>query len=387
MSEEQLNNSKSSEKPDASGTAPPEKEGGINPQLTKTPAKKPVKKKVIGPKKKPVPKEPLPSLIIASSPHVAVKQSIEKIMYLVVLALIPACLASVYFFGFSILKIFLVSVVGCVFFEAVFLKLFQPEGDWTKTFLDGSAIVTGLLLAMNLSASVPLWLVIVGAFIAMLLGKHVYGGLGQNPFNPAIVARIFLLISFPKQMTVWVAAKGDVVDAVSYATPLGVLQMNGAKEAMSLSKLGLFLGKCGGCLGETCVIALIIGGILLLALKLIRWHIPVSYIGTVFVLTGIMWLIDPGKYADPVFHILTGGLMLGAIFMATDMVTSPITGRGMLVFGLGCGILTFVIRLFGSYPEGVSFAILIMNGFTPLIDRYIKGPRFGLKAALTAEKA
>jgi len=323
-------------------------------------------------------KEPLPSLVLASSPHEVTPQNIERIMYTVVLALIPACIAATFFFGPYVLAIIGLSVISCLFFEALLLRLFQPETDWKRSCMDGSAIVTGLLLAMNLSAASPLWLVCFGAFIAMLLGKHVYGGLGQNPFNPVLVARVFLLISFPKYMTRWVPAHGDVVDAASYATPLGVLQMQGPERAMALSKLGLFLGKCGGCLGETSVLALLVGGMILLSLGIIRWHIPLSYIATVFLLTGLFWLINPDKYADPLFHILSGGLMIGAIFMATDLVTSPITSRGMLVFGMGCGVLTVVIRLFGSYPEGVSFAILIMNGFTPLIDRYIRGPRYGL---------
>jgi len=341
------------------------------------PAPKPPSKKT---------KKPLPSLVIASSPHAVTPQTIEKIMYLVVIALVPACIAAVYFFGTASVVIIGTAIVSCLFFELIFLRLFQPETNWKRMLFDGSAIVTGILLAMNLSAASPVWLIIIGAFIAMLLGKHVYGGLGQNPFNPALVARVFLLISFPKHMTNWVAARGDVVDAASYATPLGVLQMEGASKAMALSKLGVFLGKCGGCLGETSALALLLGGLLLLFTKIIRWHIPLSYIGTVFIFTGILWLINPEKYADPVFHIISGGLMLGAIFMATDMVTSPITGRGMILFGAGCGLLTVIIRVFGSYPEGVSFAILIMNGFTPLIDRYVKGKRYGLKAAVLPQK-
>lgn len=338
-------------------------------------------------KKKPTPKEHIPSLVVSSSPHFITEQNIEKIMYTVAAALIPACIAAIWFFGLDAVVILAVSIVSCLFFEAIFLKLFQPDADWKKTLLDGSALVTGILLALNLSAATPVWVVIMGALAAMLLGKHVFGGLGQNPFNPVLVSRVFLLISFPAYMTKWTAARGDVVDAVSYATPLGVLQMQGAESAMGLSKIGLFLGKCGGCIGETSVLALLIGGVILLSMKIIRWYIPVTYIGTLFILTGAAWLIDPAKFADPVFHILTGGLMIGALFMATDMVTSPITPRGMMLFGFGCGLLTFVIRIFGSYPEGVSFAILIMNGFAPLIDRYIKGPRYGLKASVLKKKA
>ncbi len=341
------------------------------------------------PPKKPLPKkkEPLPSLVIASSPHEVCPLTIEKVMYTVVLALIPASFAAVYFFGIHALEILITSVVFCALFEVIFLRLFQPKTDWRRTALDGSAFVTGILLAMNLPPTSPVWLIIIGAFVAMLLGKHVYGGLGHNPFNPALVARVFLLISFPPQMTRWIAARGDIVNAASYATPLGVLQMQGAQKAIALSKWGLCLGKCGGSLGETSALALIIGGIILLATRIIRWHIPVSYIGTVFVFSGILWLINPSKYADPIFHILSGGLMLGAIFMATDLVTSPITGRGMIIFGIGCGILTVIIRVFGSYPEGVSFSILIMNCFTPLIDRYVRGRRYGLRQVVLPQKA
>ncbi len=344
----------------------------------KTPAKKGV----------PQQKEPLPSLVIVSSPHMMTERSIESIMYSVAGALLPACAFALYFFGLPALKVLITAVLGCMAFEVIFLRLFQPETDWKRSVLDGSAIVTGLLLGMNLSAAAPVWMILIGALVAMLLGKHVYGGLGQNPFNPALVARVFLLIAFPRHMTSWVMARGDIVaDAASYATPLGVLQMQGAESAMALSRLGLFLGRCGGCLGETGALALIIGGVILLSLRIIRWHIPVSYLLTVFAFTGILWLINPGKYADPVFHILAGGLMLGAWFMATDMVTSPITDRGMILFGAGCGFLTVIIRVFGSYPEGVSFAILIMNGFTPLIDRYVKGRRFGLRKLPAPAKA
>ena len=338
-------------------------------------------------KTKPEPKERIPSLVIAYSPHIATTQSIEKIMYTVVAALLLPCLAGIYFFGARVILLIVVSVISCMFFEAIFTRLIKPQTDWRRVVLDGSAIVTGMLLAMNLSAVVPVWVVVIGALVAMFLGKHVYGGLGQNPFNPALVARVFLLISFPRHMTQWIPARGDVVDAASYATPLNILKMQGAAKAMALSKWGLFLGNCGGCLGETSVLALLIGGCILLAMSIIRWQIPVSFIGTVFIFTGILWLVNPEKYADPIFHILTGGLMLGAIFMATDLVTSPITGRGMLVFGFGCGILTVIIRTFGSYPEGVSFSILIMNGVTPLIDRYIRGPRYGIKPAMMSRKA
>ena len=277
-------------------------------------------------------------------------------------------------------KVLAVSVGGCLFFEWAGMRIWGRRA----TLRDFSAVVTGVLLAMNLPSGSPWWMALVGALAAILLGKLIYGGLGYNPFNPALVARVVLLISFPVQMTTWPTptGPGTALDAATGATPLGAL-----REALSLGRTvaevdltpfwKLLVGFRPGSLGEVSVIALLLGGIFLLAKGIIRWQVPVSFIGTVFVVTGICHLADPVHYVSPVYHVLSGGLFLGAFFMATDMVTSPVTRKGMLIFGCGCGLLTSVIRLWGGYPEGVSFAILLMNAATPLIDRYTKPKRFG----------
>jgi electron transport complex protein RnfD len=317
--------------------------------------------------------------LLTTSPHIHNAESIPRVMYSVVIALIPAVLVSIYYFGVSALITYLISIVSCLVFEAAAQRIMGRP----VTVGDGSIMITGILLAMNIPSTSPWWLVVVGALVAVVLGKQIYGGLGSNPFNPVLVARILLLISFPVQMTAWTkpAPLFSGVDAVSMATPLGdlktTLMLKGVVEMPHFSYLDSLIGFVGGSLGETSVIALLLGGIFLLARRVITWHIPVTYIGTVFVMTGVFWLIDPTKYADPVFHILSGGLMLGALFMATDMVTSPVYPKGMLIFGLGCGIITVVIRLFGGYPEGVAFSILLMNAATPLIDRYTKPKKFG----------
>ena len=247
---------------------------------------------------------------------------------------------------------------------------------------DGSAIVTGLLLAFNLPSNLPWWMIVIGALFAIGVGKMTYGGLGNNPFNPALVGRVFLLISFPVQMTSWplpLASRLQYTDAVTGATPLGMLKeavRNGEAVPEVMKQLPdhmqLFLGQMGGSLGEVSAVALLLGFAWLLYKKIITWHIPVFMVGTVYIFTGILWLIDPSKNASPLFHILTGGVLLGAIYMATDLVTSPMTKPGMIIFAIGIGIITVVIRVFGAYPEGVSFAILIMNAFVPLINKYIK---------------
>jgi electron transport complex protein RnfD len=244
---------------------------------------------------------------------------------------------------------------------------------------DGSAIVTGLLLAFNLPSNLPWWMIVLGALFAIGVGKMTYGGLGNNPFNPALVGRVFLLISFPVQMTSWplpISSRYHYLDAVTGATPLGILKeavRNGEAVPKVMHQLPdhmqLFLGQMGGSLGEVSAIALILGFFWLLYKRIITWHIPVF--------SGILWMIDPNNYASPVFHILTGGVMLGAIYMATDLVTSPMTSKGMMLFATGIGIITVIIRIFGSYPEGVSFAILIMNAFVPLINKYVKPVRYG----------
>ncbi|PLX08555.1 MAG: Na+-transporting NADH:ubiquinone oxidoreductase subunit D [Marinilabiliales bacterium] len=324
-------------------------------------------------------------LTVSMSPHDYGKDSVKKIMYGVIIAMIPALLVSVYYFGLDAIRVNLIAIAACVFFEWLIQKVFIKG---KMTIVDGSAIVTGMLLAFNVPSNLPWWIVVIGALVAVGIGKMSFGGLGNNPFNPALVGRVFLLISFPVQMTSW--PKVNVLnfaltDAQTGATPLAIVKegiKNGESfstvmDSMPHSYVDMFMGQIGGSLGEISAIALIIGGLYMLFRKIITWHIPVSILGTVAIFTGILYGIDPSKYADPLFHLLTGGLMLGAIFMATDMVTSPMTGKGMLIYGVGIGVITVLIRVWGAYPEGVSFAILIMNAIVPLINNWAKPKRFG----------
>ncbi len=319
-------------------------------------------------------------LYLSSSPHIHSGETTDKVMRKVIYALLPATALSIYFFGLPALGVLLICTLGCMVFEALACRMMSRP----QSLADGSAALTGVLLALNLPPSAPWWLALFGAAIAILVGKQVYGGLGYNPFNPALVARVVLLISFPVQMTSWTAPTplGSGIDAVTTATPLGEMKtavmLTGKLPALAHSGFGDYLlGNMGGCLGEVSALALLLGGLYLLWSRVITWHIPVSFIGTLLVIGGIFWAVSPEKYPNPLFHLLTGGLLLGAFFMATDMVTSPVTGRGMLIFGCGCGLLTVLIRLFGGYPEGVSFAILLMNAATPLIDRYYRPKIYG----------
>jgi electron transport complex protein RnfD len=323
-------------------------------------------------------------LNVSPSPHQQSPASTRKLMYGVVIALFPALVASVYYFGMGAIIVTLTSVLSCVAVEYLIQKFILKT---KPSISDGSAIVTGLLLAFNVPSNLPVLIIVIGAIVAIGIAKMTFGGLGSNPFNPALVGRVFLLISFPVRMTSWPVPSGfhtSYTDAVTGATPLGMLS-EGVKngEAVSAimdkipSHMQMFYGRMGGSMGEVAALALIIGGIFLLWRKIITWHVPVSILLTVTLFTGIMWLIDPTKYADPVFHLLTGGLMLGAIFMATDYVTSPMTHKGMIIYGVGIGVITVLIRNWGAYPEGVSFAILIMNAFVPLLNMYIKPRRFG----------
>ena len=320
------------------------------------------------------------NLKVSNAPFVRSKDSIESVMYNVALALAPATVMSVYLFGMKALVLTVVSILSCIGFEWLMDKA-RKKPD---SCLDGSALVTGLLLALNVPANLPLWMVFIGAFIAIVASKHVFGGLGFNVFNPALVARVFLLISFPAAMTSWPVPAPfsfDVaIDMETAATPLGILKTEGIETmAASFSLMDGFLGNMNGSLGETSALALLAGAAWLWYKKYITMHIPLTLIGSVFLFTGLFHLIDPGTYASPMFHMLTGGLVLGAFFMATDMVTSPLSIRGQLIFGLGCGLLTAVIRLWGGYPEGISFAILIMNSFVPLIDRWDLNDRKALQ--------
>jgi len=319
-------------------------------------------------------------LYLSSSPHIHSGETTERIMRLVIYALLPATLLSLYFFGLPALNVLLICTLGCIAFEALACKMMKMP----NSIMDGSGALTGILLALNLPPSTPWWISLLGAAIAILIGKMIYGGLGYNPFNPALVARVVLLISFPVQMTSWTAPAPLTtgIDAVTAATPLGEMKtavmLTGKLPEMATSGfMGYFTGNMAGCLGEVSALALLAGGLFLLYKKVISWHIPVSFIGTVLVVGGLFWLIDASKYPTPLFHLITGGLILGAFFMATDMVTSPVTYKGMLIFGFGCGLLTVLIRLFGGYPEGVSFAILLMNAATPLIDRYCRPKIYG----------
>ena len=320
-------------------------------------------------------------LYLSSSPHIHSGETTTGVMRAVLYSLLPACGVAVYFFGPSALSVLLIATLGCLASEAVCQRLMgQPV-----TLGDGSAAITGVLLALNLPPSSPWWLTLLGAVIAIAIGKQVYGGLGSNPFNPALVARVVLLISFPVQMTTWSAPAplGSGLDLVTTATPLGewknAVMLTGQLPAeMQGSMANYFLGNMPGCIGEVSALALLLGAAYLFYRRILTWHIPTAFVGTVVLLSGLFWLIDPAKYPNPVFHLLTGGLILGAFYMATDMVTTPVSISGMLLFGAGCGFLTVLIRLFGGYPEGVSFAILLMNAATPLIDRYTRPRTFGM---------
>jgi electron transport complex protein RnfD len=319
-------------------------------------------------------------LTISLSPHVHGSDSVKKNMYGVLIALMPAFLVSLWAFGLGALVVTATSVLACLFFEWAIGRylLKQP----TTSITDGSAIITGVLLAFNLPSNLPIWIIIIGALFAIGVGKMSFGGLGCNPFNPALVGRVFLLLSFPVQMTSWpvVGQAMAYTDAATGATPLALMKQiaHGAASMADLpNSLSLLLGSNPGSLGEISELALLLGLAYMLWKKIITWHIPVSILLTVFIFAGIMHLADPKVYVAPVYHLLTGGLMLGAIFMATDYVTSPMSKKGMLIYGVSIGVLTTVIRLFGAYPEGMSFAILIMNAFTPLINTYCKPKRFG----------
>ena len=323
-------------------------------------------------------------LIVSLSPHAHGNETVEKNMYGVIIALVPALLVSFLYFGIGSVIVCLTSVASCMFFEWAITKYMLKE---EPTLMDGSAIVTGLLLGFNLPSNLPIWITLIGALVAIGIGKMTFGGLGSNPFNPALVGRCFLLVSFPAQMTSWpvLGQLSKYTDAATGATPLSVMKSAiKTGDATMLDKLPnslhLLLGNnvSGGMgtIGEVCALALIGGLIFMLWRKIITWHIPISIFATVFVFSGLLHLVNP-IYADPLTVLFSGGLMLGAIFMATDYVTSPMTPKGQLIYGIAIGFLTVVLRNWGSYPEGMSFAILIINAFTPLINAYIKPKRFG----------
>lgn len=304
---------------------------------------------------------------VSPAPHIKSGLTNRKIMYLVALSLLPAGLAGIYIFGLSSLRVILISILACVVSEALFLKIRNRD---PRMALDGSAILTGLLLAYNLPPEIPFWIPVIGGVVSIIIGKQIFGGLGHNIFNPALVGRVFLQISWPVYMTTWKNPRW-AVDAVSTATPL-------AKEGIaSFSYMDLFLGNHGGSIGEVCILALLIGAAILFFTRIISFHIPASFIGTVMVLG---WIFGGEGFfkGDFIFHLFAGGLIIGAFFMATDYVTRPLTKKGKIIFGIGCGVLTILIRLKGGYPEGVSYAILFMNAVVPIIDRYTKTRKFGL---------
>ncbi len=319
-------------------------------------------------------------LIVSSSPHIHQRDDVQRIMLTVIIALLPACAMGVYYFGWPAVRVLAWTTIACVAFDFLFAKLFKRPSP----VADLSAVVTGILLGMNLSVFVPWWGCVLGALLAVGLAKQLYGGLGYNPFNPALVGRVGLLIAFPQIMTTWVPPRTLEVMAETTATPLGQWQTNGI---ISKDYFSFFIGEMPGCVGETSAAALILGGLLLVYKGYIRWQIPTAYIGSVAVFTWIVHLFHPETAPTPLFHILTGGLMLGAIYMATDMVTSPMNKRGFWIFGIGCGLMTCIIRIWGSYPEGVSFAILFMNALVPLIDRFTAKKPFGAVRQLKEKKA
>ncbi|MFH0732165.1 MAG: RnfABCDGE type electron transport complex subunit D [Candidatus Omnitrophota bacterium] len=310
-------------------------------------------------------------IIVSASPHIRDDEHYVKIMWAVFLALLPSGIWGVYAFGFKALSLILASVSCCVLAEALFLKLRRKP----IAISDGSAAITGLLLAYNVSPRLPIWCMCVGAVFAIIIGKQVFGGLGRNIFNPALAGRAFLMASWPAHMVIFNNPRWQP-DAVTSATPLTIIKHNYTYPLPSY--LDLFIGNRGGCIGEVCVAALLLGALFLLYKKYITWHIPLTYIFT----TGLLSWMFTGQKAfsgDWLFYILSGGLILGAFFMATDMATSPIISKGKIIFAVGCGVITFAIRKWGGYPEGVSYSILMMNAATPIIDRFTRPKRYGVK--------
>ena len=307
------------------------------------------------------------NFVVSGTPHVRSKESIQSIMRDVIIALVPATAAGIYYFGMNALVLVIAAIVSAVAFEALCQKVMKKP----VTVSDLSAVVTGLLLAMNLPAAAPVWVAIVGSAFAIIFGKQLFGGLGQNFINPALAGRAFLLASYPTEMTTWSVPNGlEVADAATYATPLAQLKAG----ALDANLVDLMLGKCGGTIGETCAIALIIGGVYLLYKHVISWKIPVIYIATVAILFAV---IGRQGVRMPLQEIMAGGVMLGGIFMATDYASSPVTPKGQIIFAVGAGLITYLIRTFGGYPEGVSYSILIMNCCVPLIERFTEPTIFG----------
>jgi electron transport complex protein RnfD len=315
------------------------------------------------------------TFILQSSPHFKDKDSVPKIMYAVIASLAPVVAASLYFFRFKALALLLSCIAACLVTEALFLWLRKKP---LHSLRDGSAVITGILLAMTLPPSLSLEFAIIGAVMAIAIGKQVFGGLGYNIFNPALVGRAFLQTAFPVAMTTWIPPAALKIQTATFATPLGNLRFQDAIAEGTLTPLkDLFIGNVGGCLGETSAFVLILGGLFLLSRRVIDWRIPLGILLSLTAFTGAFWLANPEKYASPLFHILAGGLLIGAFFMATDMVTSPITPLGTWIYALGIGIVIGLIRLFGGFAEGVMYSILFMNAFVPLLNRYTRPRTLG----------
>ena len=316
-------------------------------------------------------------LIVSPSPHLHTKTSTKSLMRDVVIAMMPAVIVSVLFYGWSALAVLGVSVASCVLLEYLITKYLLKK---PSTICDFSAVVTGVLLALNVPSTTPWWVVFIGAIFAIGVAKMTFGGLGQNLFNPAIAGRVFLLISFPTYMTDWTRPKGFIgggLDALSGATPLGLAKEGGVAAIEGLDYMDMLFFNIGGSVGELSAIAILIGFVYLLVRRVIRPYITLSILATVAVFSGIFWAINPEQFTVPVFNLLTGGLLLGSVFMATDYVTSPMSNLGGIIYGVGIGLITMLIRYFGAYPEGVSFAILIMNCFVPLINKVCHTKKYG----------
>ena len=318
-------------------------------------------------------------LIVSPSPHVQTSQSTAHIMRDVVIALLPALVVSTIVFGVDVLRVTALSVAACVVFEFLIQK-YVVRGPLTIS--NWSAVVTGVLLAFNLPASIPWWIVLIGAFVAIAIAKMTFGGLGKNPFNPALVGRVFLLVAYPVQMTTWPLPVNGAFDALSGATPLAAVK-HGLAGPDALGVQDLLLGNMPGSLGEVAALALLVGFVYLLWRRVITWHIPVTILVTMALFAFVVALCKGESGAMlwqlPLFHVLAGGAILGSVFMATDYSTSPMTVKGGVIFGIGIGVITMLIRLWGAYPEGMSFAILLMNACVPLINKYVKPKRFGVK--------
>jgi electron transport complex protein RnfD len=307
-------------------------------------------------------------LTIGISPHIYSPVDTRYMMKAVVIALIPAASAALWFFRWKAFAVIAVSVAGCLVAEYLLQRLRKRK----ICINDYSSLVTGMLLALVLPPAIPLWMAFLGGVFAVAFGKEIFGGLGHNIFNPALLSRAFLMAAFPVALTTW--SHPITLDAVTTATPLGLAKFDHVMTGYA----PLFFGNVGGCIGETSALALLIGFVYLLQKKVIDYRIPAAYIATVFILAAVLYFTSPEKYMPPLFHILAGGLLIGAIFMATDPVTSPVTQKGRWIFGAGCGIITMIIRIWGGLPEGVMYSILFMNACTPIIDRIARPRRFGV---------